>query len=555
LRDIHGERRESSTPRGSLLHPTVGVAQTPGLSGRLKTLLGMAMNFLACDREQAFLMPPDPRDWLPDGHLAWFVLASVEEMDLSAFYGSYRQDGWGRAAFEPSLMVSLLLYSYARGERSSRGIERRCVEDVAYRVIAAQQTPDHATIARFRVRHETALAGLFGEVLGLCRESGLVNVGVIAIDGTKVHANASHHSNLDYEQLAREILKEAGEIDAAEDALYGQARGDELPEHLRTREGRRAALRAAKEKLAAKRAGKDHTKASGARRQGVKLVLDPEVIVPRMQGREGWLREARHQLDEHRRLQAVPIPRSRAERLLRAEQGFRENVSVERRANEAYEAYRARGVMKDGRRFGGPPKRYAAPETPPGKINTTDPDSRNVKTPRSYTQGYNVQAVVNERQIVLAAEVTANSADFGQLRPMVEAAKRELRAVGVTETPGVAVADSGYWNEEHMDHVIANEHVQVLIPPDAGKRNTPRPGWDGGRYTAMRNVLTTDHAGRLYRRRKAMVEPVFAQTKHNRRIDSFRRRGRSAALSEWRLITATHNLLKLHKHQTAAPAA
>ena len=218
------------------------------------------MNFLACDREQAFLMPPDPRDWLPEGHLAWFVLASVEEMDLAAFYGSYRQDGWGRAAFEPSMMVALLMYAYAQGERSSRGIERRCVEDVAYRVIAAQQTPDHATIARFRVRHEAALAGLFSEVLGLCRESGLVKVGVIAIDGTKVHANASHHSNLDYEQLAREILKEAGEIDAAEDELYGDARGDELPEHLRTREGRRAALRAAKEKLARERAEREDAK-------------------------------------------------------------------------------------------------------------------------------------------------------------------------------------------------------------------------------------------------------------------------------------------------------
>ncbi|HEY4812137.1 MAG TPA: transposase [Solirubrobacteraceae bacterium] len=169
----------------------MGVAQTPGPSEEIKTLQGMAMNFLACDREQVFLMPPDPRDWLPEDHLAWFVLASVEEMDLAAFYGSYRQDGWGRAAFEPSMMVALLMYAYAQGERSSRGIERRCGEDVAYRVIAAQQTPDHATIARFRVRHEAALADLFSEVLGLCWESGLVKVGVIAIDGTKLHANAA----------------------------------------------------------------------------------------------------------------------------------------------------------------------------------------------------------------------------------------------------------------------------------------------------------------------------------------------------------------------------
>ena len=165
----------------------------PGLSEQIKTLQGMAMNFLACDREQPFLMPPDPRDWLPEDHLAWFLLGSVEQMDLSAFYGSYRMDGWSRAAFEPSMMVSLLLYAYARGERSSRGIERRCVEDVAYRVIAAQQKPDHATIARFRARHEDALAELFSSC-SRCAAAGHMKVGVIAIDGTKVHANASHHS-------------------------------------------------------------------------------------------------------------------------------------------------------------------------------------------------------------------------------------------------------------------------------------------------------------------------------------------------------------------------
>jgi transposase len=545
---------------GRRLLVAVDVAQTPGPSGQIKTLQGMAMNFLACDREQPFLMPPDPRDWLPEDHLAWFVLASVEEMDLAAFFAVYRRDGWGRAAFEPSMMVSLLLYAYARGERSSRGIERKCVEDVAYRVIAAQQKPDHATIARFRARHEDALAELFSSVLSLCKQAGLVKVGVIAIDGTKVHANASHHSNLDYEQLAKEILKEAGEIDAAEDELYGEARGDELPEHLRTREGRRAALRQAKEKLERERAEKESakTEAGGeaeAEVPGVEIVLASEVIVPRIQGREGWLREARHQLDEHRRHEAKPIARSRAERLLEAERRLQRDLEVERTANEAYEHYREHGRDTQGRRLGAPPKPFKPPETPAGKINTTDLDSRNVKTPRSYTQGYNAQAVVNEEQIVLAAEVNASSPDFGHLEPMVKATKRELEAIGVTETPGVAVADSGYWNEEQMDNVVANEHVQVLIPPDAGKRDTPRPGWDGGRYASMREALATDYGGGLYRRRKAMVEPVFAQTKHNRRINQFQRRGRSAARSEWRLITATHNLLKLHKHQIALAAA
>ena len=516
----------------------------------------MPQNFLECDREQGFLMPPDPREWLPEGHVAWFVLASVEEMDLSAFYGSYRVDGWGRAAFEPSVMVSLLLYSYAMGERSSRGIERRCVEDVAYRVIAAQQKPDHATIARFRVRHEDALAELFSAVLSLCEEAGLVKVGVVAIDGTKVHANASHHSNVDYEQLAREILKEAGEIDAAEDELYGEDRGDELPEHLRTREGRRAALADAKRKLERKKNASAQSEAAGEIEVAeVKIELDCDVIVARTQGREGWLREARHQLDEHRRRAAKPIVRSRAQRLLEVERRMVQDLEVERAANEAYEHYREHGRDTQGRRLSRPPKPYEPPEIPPGKINTTDMDSRNVKTPRSYTQGYNVQAVVTEEQIVLAAEVSASSPDFGHLEPMVKATKRELQAIGVGEIPAVAVADSGYWNEQQMDRVVADEHVQVLIPPDAGKRETPRPGWQGGRYTAMRHALASDYGGRLYRRRKAMVEPVFAQTKHNRRINQFQRRGRSAALSEWRLITATHNLLKLHKHQIAATAA
>jgi len=383
-----------------------------------------------------------------------------------------------------------------------------------------------------------------------------VKVGLIAIDGTKVHANASHHSNLDYEQLAREILKEAGDLDAAEDELYGEERGDELPEHLRTHEGRRAALREAKAKLARERAGRQDTNAEAVdvESRGVKLVLDPEVIVARAHGRQGWVREARHQLDEHRRLQAQPIPRSRAERLLGAEQRLQENLRVEREANDAYEHHRATAVTKDGRRFGARPNPYVAPEVPPGKINVTDLDSRNVKTPRSYTQGYNVQAAVNEHQIVLAAEVTLTSPDFGQLEPMIKATQRELQQIGVNDTPGVAVADSGYWHEDQIDNVVS-DGIQVLIPPDAGKRDTPRRGWDGGRYAFMRTVLAGELGGGLYRKRKAMVEPVFAQTKHNRRINQFQRRGRSAARSEWRLITATHNLMKLHKHHLAAQAA
>lgn len=210
--------------------------------------------FVACDREQSFLMPPDVREWLPAEHLAWFVIDAVGEMNLEAFYAAYRFDGRARPAYDPAMMVVLLLYAYARGIRSSRVLERACWEDVAFRVIAAQQQPDHATIARFVERHQDALAGLFGEVLTLCARSGLAKVGVIAIDGTKVQANASRNENLDDEQLAREIVAQAIATDQAEDELYGDRRGDELPEQWRTGDGRRAWLREAKKRLEAERA-------------------------------------------------------------------------------------------------------------------------------------------------------------------------------------------------------------------------------------------------------------------------------------------------------------
>jgi len=194
------------------------------------------------------------------------------------------------------------------------------------------------------------------------------------------------------------------------------------------------------------------------------------------------------------------------------------------------------------------------PETPAHKINVVDPDSRNIKAPRGYVQGYNAQAATNEHQIVLAAEVSADSSDFGHLEPMVCAAQSELERAGVTDTPGVVVDDAGYWHQAQMENVI-KQGMQVLIPPDALKRKGARPGWDGGAYAFMRRVLDTDPGGGLYRKRQGMIEPVFADTKFNRRIDRFQRRGRSACRSEWRLITATHNLLKLYRREIAATGA
>jgi hypothetical protein len=211
--------------------------------------------------------------------------------------------------------------------------------------------------------------------------------------------------------------------------------------------------------------------------------LPPELSTE--QGRRGWLREAKRRLDEKRASETEPIPRSRPERLSQSKRRLEEDLAVECAANAAYEAYRARGVMKDGRRFGPQPKPYTPPDTPAGKVNVTDPDSRNVKTPRGYMQGYNAQAVATDQQIVIAAEVNVDSSDFGHLAGMVNAAETELERAGVTDAPAVVVADAGYWHQRQMESVI-NKGIQILIPPDAGKRRGTRPGWDGGAYAHMR---------------------------------------------------------------------
>jgi hypothetical protein len=449
--------------------------------------------------------------------------------------------------------VALLLYAYSRGSRSSRRIERACVEDVAFKVITGMRCPDHSTIAEFRRRHQDEIAELFDDVLGLCQEAGLVSVGVITIDGSKMKASASMDQNRSYRGLVREILREAEETDRAEDELYGREHsGDELPEPLRTAEGRKRALADAKARI-------EERKAKQVNDEPVaEMTVAPEVTVLSKAGRRGgrreWLRTARRQLEEHRSLEQRPVPRDRDDRRFQALGRLEENLRVELAANDAYEHWRATSRDIKGRVMKGNHKPFLAPEEPEGQINLSDPDSRVMRTqgmpPR---QAYNAQAAVNDRQVILAAEIVLEAADFGQLGPMFKRTLENLERHGVSEPPGAVIADAGYWNTAQIQ-TITEKGVEVLVPPDGAMREGKRPGWEDGPYQEMRDKLTSEDGRKLYAKRKITIEPVYGQIKYNRGITEFMRRGRSAVQSEWRLVAATHNLLKLHSHWTANTA-
>lgn len=440
----------------------------------------MAQSFLSCDRDQDFLMPPSVREWLPAGHLAWYLLDVVEELDLAAFYGEYRRDGSGRPAHDPGMMVALLLYAYAVGERSSRQIERRCQEDVAFRVIAANRAPDHTTINRFRKRHASRLAGLFVQVLAMCAKAGMVRVGTVAVDGTKIAANAGLSANRTYEKIRQEverILAEADEVDAAEDEQFGDARGDELPGELADPVTRRARLERAKREIEAEQAA--------------------------LAG-------------EH----------------------------------EAMLARRAEHRQRTGRNPRGRPPGDGPGAEPPAdaKRNITDPDSAIMHARGALIQAFNAQALVGEGRLIIAADVTTSPNDSNQLTPMLTQARENLDQVGHQEKIKCLLADGGYWN--HDDIATARKDTVVVIPTsdphNKNRKCAPRQGAEADR---INKILKTLAGKRLYRRRAAMVEPVFAHTKHTRTITRFSRRGEEAVRAEWRLIAATHNLLKLFRYQ------
>jgi transposase len=446
----------------------------------------MAYNFKTADRETPYLMPPSLSEWLPQRHLAWFIVAAVKEMDLSKLRGRYRADGLGASAYDPELMVGLMLYAYCDGERSSRKIEEACAVDVGYRVVMGNQIPDYSTICRFRADHEEDLKGLFKQVLRMCAKGGLVKAGTVALDGTKMKASAAKAANRDYDHLQEVVdrmFEEAKRKDAEEDELYGKdRRGNEMPEHLNTRE------KQAK-----------------------------------------WIAEEMARIKQEAQ-----------------EEAARQAEKIARREVEEAET----GKKKRGRKPSPPDPEPAADE----KVNLTDPDSRLMKTREGYVQGYNAQAAVTKEQIIVAEEVTQDRNDVKRLHPMLEKIEAELEDAGVEEEVENALADAGYWseaNDENADpagpelFIATNKDWKQRkalrdAPPPRGRMRKDMTARD-----RMERKLLTQRGRALYKLRGQTVEPVFGQIKDARGFDWFMRRGLRAVASEWSLICATHNLLKL----------
>lgn len=446
-------------------------------------------------------MAPSMAEWLPGDHLAWFVIDAVDQIDTEAFTRAYRADGRGGAAHDPVMMVALLVYAYCTGVVSSRRIEAACVVDVAFRVIAGNQVPDHTTIARFRARHEQALGGLFTDVLRLCARAGMVNLGSVALDGTKMRAPAALAANRSKDTITtqvEELLAAAGAADAAEDAAHGTgSRGDEPPAQLRARRDRISRFAAAKEQL------------------------------------EAAEKAARAEHEEHLRR--------------------RSEIEAQRGTKLRGRKPKAPGEKATDKTKGGQVK------TP--RANTTDPDSRIMATRQGFVQGYNAQAAATSGgQVIIAAEVTDETGDTHQLLAMLEATRASLVAAGIEENVGDLLADAGYASEanfaslgaQHPDCYVATRNMRKNPEPRNGTRGPLRAG--ASLVEKMdRKVSRKDGAAR-YRKRQGTIEPVFGQIKTGRHITGFTRRGKPAASAEWKLICATHNLLKLYRNQPPSPA-
>lgn len=512
----------------------------------------MAFDYVPVDRDQQFLLPPSMRDWLPEGHLAWFVLDVVARVDTSRLHARHPRHGVGRRAYDPDMLLALLVYAYCTGQRSSRQIEGLCEVDVAYRVITANLAPDHTTIARFRQDHQAEAVQLFTDVLVLCAKCGLASVGVIAVDGTKIAASASLKANRTREQIEREVasmLADADDVDAAEDDLFGGDRGDELPVGLADPSSRKARLDAALVELE-----RDHLERVAEQRRATEMRAGIEAAAAAKNqnvkgrapaGHDVELAEAALQLVRDR--YAAKRERIEAEAAAKGRKVGGKPATAGRGRIGAAEARLARARERQARW-----EQQQAASDRDARVNVTDADSRIMKCPQGWMQGFNAQAAVNEHGIVLAADVTRDGHDFAQCEPMIAATQANIAAAGVTEPVGIMLFDAGYFSDTNItapgpDRLIATGKAWKL------KRKHPtsgEPPHGSSPIEAMEHRLRTPEGAAAYAKRQHTVEPVFGTIKEARGYRRFTRCGLTAVQAEWQLITAAHNIIKAH-HQPA----
>lgn len=503
------------------------------------------------------LLPPDVREFVPEGHLARFVVSVVESMDTADFHAHHPNDRAGRPAYNPDVLLALCLYGACLGVSSARRLEALCEVDLAFRYITANATPDHSTISRFLERNEGSFKATFLETLRLCAAEGMVKVGVVALDGTKVAASASLAANARRDALEAEvdaIVEGMIATNRAEDERYGDARGDELPESLRDPKRLKERLErlnkalgsldeaaAADRARAAERAERLKERARQRRGSGrqpqsgtLLAVAHAEAGVEAAKARAAAKAEARA-ATEAKAATAGRRPGGRTPDLEREVREAEERLAEERAAWAATEEE----------------------ERASARVNTTDPDSRIMKTRSGWVQGYNAQAVVTADQVIVAAAVTDQGNDVEQFVPMTEETATNLVAVGVDEEIGIVLADAGYFSDDNAtaegpDRLIATAKSWTLAQkePTAGE-----PPDDASPKAAMEHRLCTEEGRALYKLRSQTVEPVFGQIKEARRLRRFRRRGLAAVGAEWNMACAAHNLLKLFRARQRAPAS
>jgi len=497
--------------------------------------------YLPWNPEQSYLLPPSPQDWLPEGHLAYFILDVVKLLDLNAIIVAVdAKDARGQKPYSPVMMVALLLYAYCVGVFSSRRIERATYEDVAFRVIAGGQHPDHSRISDFRRAHLDALAGLFIQTVRLCLEAGLVKLGTLALDGSKVQANASKHKAMSYERMQEQekrleqeiasLLARAEQTDCAEDKRFGEGqREEDLPDVLRRREDRLEKIRAAKRVLESRAA---RTRIAQLEEQAAR--------------HEKSATEHEDATERKRAATRAKKRREDIEALCDIVEDDDEDPNGGS-TSQNLETHRTSATPK------GTPDAKA-------QYNFTDPDSRIQERGGAFLQGYNAQTVVDsESQVVVAQAVTNLQPDNSHLEPMLAQVENNCGAL-----PVAALADAGYWQpndiaaveERGVDLYVSTRRQKHGTAPPGGSDDTPADNNSAGEAkVTMDAKLQTDTGRALYALRKTIVEPVFGQIKECRGFRRFLLRGLRKVNAEWSLITATHNLLKLHRHRLVGATA